>query len=183
MINTEINMVTDKANQVADDQWANAEQAVSEELGYSDAVVQIEHLKNQIEGLQNQLAALEGTIIERAKPATKDDYRQAGLDVMVNQYGKGIGVPKVFGRNILTVWDCLILTHLNQQVAFFQVYHNLQQLQHVIRRELLLCGDFVEARLLYQRFHGKIREALGDEIPGMLAEVAAIPALKAGEEA
>ncbi len=182
IIQEELGMVNAQATSVAQRHWAHAEREVSKALGHGDTVIQIEHVKNQIEGLQNELARLEGMVTERARPATLDNYLDAGLQVTPDRFGHVYIKPRVFGREISTAWDALVLKHLNAQLPFFQIYQNLSQLHHVVRRELLLCGNFEEARALYQKFHEKIVQALGDKMPGLLAEVNAIPALQSGEQ-
>jgi len=59
----------------------------------------------------------------------------------------------------------------------------MAQLHHVVKRELLLCGTFEDARLLYTKFHNKITSAIGDHLPGLMAEVKSIPALQRPFEA
>ena len=177
----EVKIVMTKAATEAAEQWAEAEKRVSEELGYTNILVRMEHIQNQIGGLQEELRELEATMHEKAKPASLRDYREAGLDVMGDHNGKVYSPPRVFDRTISTYWDCLVLKHLNSQVPFFQIHLNLTQLQHTMKREMLLCGNFQEARALYQQFHEKIGKAIGDDLPGLLAEVNALPALQAPE--
>lgn len=181
LMREEVGMVQAKAAKEADSQWQEAEKAVAQSLGYDDVLVRIEHIQNQIEGLQKELTELESTVHEKARPASVEDYRDAGLDVMSDRYGRIYGRPEVFGRQLNTRWDTLVLKHLNEQVPFFKVHYNLSQLHHTVRRELLLCGNYEEARALYQRFHEKIGLAIGQDLPGLLAEVESIPALQKPE--
>jgi hypothetical protein len=182
LLREELQMVNEKAQEVAEAHWRRAEDEVARDLGYGDLLVRIEHLKNQIEGLQHELNHLEGTLVERARNATQQEYKSADIDVQTDGYGRVYRFPRVFGHEIKTYWDVLVLKHLNSQIPFFSVYRNLQQLHHAVRRELLLTGNFQEARELYQRFHTKITAALGNDIPGLLAEVQSIQALQAPQE-
>ncbi len=178
LISDELAMVNAKAEDVAAKHWAIAEDEVAKELGYFDNLTRIEHIKNQIEGLQNELSHLESMISERARQATLEDYRLLNLRVTADHLGKVHRKPNVFGRLIATAWDCLVLQKINEQVPFIKVYEGLSQLHHVVKRELLLTGNYVEARELYNRFHSKVIEAIGAEIPGLLSEVQALPALQ-----
>lgn len=178
LISEEVMLVQSKAAKEAEEQWQQAEHDVARLLGHDGLLVRIEHLKNQIEGLQQELRDLESTISERAKPASVQDFRNVGIDVRADQYGNIWNKPIVFDRQIKTVWDCMVLKHLNEQVPFFQIHVNLAQLHHTMRRELLMCGTFNEVRALYQRFHEKIGLAIGTELPGLLAEVQSLPALQ-----
>lgn len=182
LLESELEMVHSKANSQANERWEKAEEEVARELGYGDSLTRIEHLKNEITGMQTELNTLEGSILERARNATQHEFEGADIKVETNSFGGIRRIPRIFDRDIKTYWDVLILKHLNKQIPMFKVYKNLMQLQHVIRRELLLCGNFIEARILYQNFHTKIAAAVGDEIPGLLAEVQAIPALQAPKD-
>lgn len=178
LMKDEIKVVQAKAAKEADAQWQQAERDTAIDLGYDHIIVRIEHIKNQLEGLQQELRELEGMMPEKAQSASAREYRDAGMEVQAGQYGHVLGRHAVFDHVIKTSWDCLVLKRLNSQVPFSQVYLNLAQLQHTMRRELLLCGNFNEARSLYQRFHEKIGAAIGDELPGLLSEVQALPALQ-----
>lgn len=178
LISEEIALVVEKASKAADTQWYEAEREVCKQLGYGDTLYRIEHIKNQIAGLQAELAQLESAIPERSRPATVEEYNDAGLEVRSDRYGAVHPRPRVFHREIRTSWDCMVLMFLNKQLPFFNIHLNLQQLNHTVRRELLLCGNFEEARALYQQFHEKIGVAIGEEMPGLLKEVQAIPALQ-----
>jgi hypothetical protein len=177
LISDELKMVDTRAKVMADYHWKEAEREVAKELGYDDILTRQEYLKNQIAGLQAELAKIEGIIQERATPATVTNYSDCGLEVILDRYGRPYSRPFVFGHEIATVWDTLILKNLNDHIAFFQVYKNLQQLQHSVKREILLAGTFQEARMVYQQFHVKITEAIGDQMPKLLAQVESIPAL------
>jgi len=142
-------------------------------------VLRIEHLKNQIEGLQNELAGLEGSISEKARPATAEDFANAGIPVSPDRYGRIYSKPIVFGREISTVWDLAVIAQLNKNVPFLEINRNLSQLSHVVRREMLLSGTFTEARDLYVRFHSKILSAVGNEVPGLLSDIKSLPVLNA----
>ncbi len=181
IINEEIGMVNEKANSVARGRWKQAEIEVGKELGYGDAVTQIEHTKNQIEGLQSELARLEGLITERGRNATVEDYASIGIEVTADRHGYVYRKPRVFDHAIETVWDVLVLKYLNTDLPFFDIYLSMSQLRHTVKRELWLTGNFEEARMLYQRFHEKVTKVVGKEMPGLLKEVQEIPALRSSD--
>ena len=178
LIGEELKMVNDKAENLAMDFWEKAEQQVAHELGYGDTLSRIEFVKNQIEGLQTELNMLEGNLKERSRNATAEHYDHIGLKVSPDRYGHIYSRPIVFGKQIVTYWDTLVLSKLNETMPFFAFYKTVTQLHHVVRRELLLCGSFEDARALYNRFHAKITSAIGDTLPGLLQEVKSIPALE-----
>ena len=182
LIRNELEMVNGRAETVAEHYWQEAEYEVAKNLGYGDTLLRIEHIKNQIQGLQNELAHLEGGVRERGQLATADDFKELGIQVNVNQYGKLYSYPHIFNREIKTLWDVAVLKHINATLPFLKIYTGLSQLHHVVKRELLLCGSFVDARALYQRFHEKVRDALGTEVPGLLSDVTSLPALQSPEE-
>lgn len=178
LIGEELKLVNDKAESLASDFWAKAEQQVAQELGYGETLTRIEFVKNQIEGLQTELNILEGNLKERSRSATPEHYGDIGLKIGADRYGHIYNRPYVFGKQIVTYWDTLVLAKLNETMPFFAFYQTVTQLHHVVKRELLLCGSFEDARALYNRFHAKITESIGDTLPGLLQEVRAIPALE-----
>lgn len=181
LVGEELRMVDAHAMTMAEAHWQEAEQEVAKELGYGDTLERIDSLKAQIDQMQAELAELEGSITERAQPATLADYVRCGItDVDTDHYGevRPWGKPAVFGRQISTLWDCKVLQRLNDTVSFLKVCRNLSQLRHSVRRELLLTGTFGEVRNVYRGFHAKLTEALGDNMPKLLGEINSIPALK-----
>jgi len=177
IVQTELGAVNAKAESIANQHWETAEQKVANELGYIGTLTRIEYLKNEIEGMQSELNILEGQIVERARSATRQDFEGLGITVSANHYGQIYNKPMVFGRQISTLWDVLVLQELNATVPFLQIYESMTQLGHVFKRELLLCGNYQEARALYQGFHSKVIAAIGEQLPGFLAEVQSLPAL------
>ena len=182
LIREELELVDSKARKLAEEHWKQAEHVIAKELGYGDTLTRIEYLKNEIVGYQTELNKLEGIIIEKAQNATQQDYAECGIEVDLNQYGKPYNVPNIFGKEIRTLWDVKVLQYLNNILSFFQVYKNLHSLSHAVNREVLFSGTFEEARNIYQKFHLKIAEAIGADMPKLLNEVESIPELKSGEE-
>lgn len=169
LIDKEMSMVDEKAKKTADESWSKTEDVVAKRLGYGDKIAHAEHLRNQIKALQMELAALEGGIPERAVLATVEEYREAGLEVNVDRFGQPYRPPIVFGREIKSRWDALVLMELNRGVDFFRVYIGLSQLRHSVLRALAFTGTYEEARAMYQKFFEEVRHALGDSLPPMLS--------------
>lgn len=182
LIGAEIKLLRAKAATSADAHWAEAEEAVARKLGYGDARLRAEHLRNQIKGLQAELAELEGQMAERAQRPTVDQYMDAGVEVGTDQYGRVVGVPRIFEHNIQSVWDVEVLKHLNDTISYVKVWRQVTHLHHAIKREMLLAGTVEEARAVYQRFHQYVRQAVGDDLPELLADLEALPALRAPGE-
>jgi hypothetical protein len=183
LIEAEVDLVKAKAGSTAEQHWENAEQAVAKELGYGDSLVRAEYLRNEIKGMQTELARLEEQMVERSQRATKDDYLLAGIEVSSNEYGQVRGpLPKVFTHEIRSVWDVKVISHLNEHLNFFSIWHQVRQLYHSVRREMLLAGTYEDARAVYQRFHEYVRAAVGEDVPGLMAQLDALPALRAPEQ-
>ncbi len=181
LIKQELELVRAKANGIASESWKKAEEEVARDLGYSDTLDRIEHIKNQIAGLQTELNMLQGQVTERSREATVEHYADLDLTVHADRWGNIYTKPEVFGIMISTYWDTLVMKKLNETMPFLAFYTSITQLHHVVKRELLLTGTFEEARALYVRFHQKITDAVGDTLPGLLAEVNSIPALERGK--
>lgn len=180
MMSDEVQLLTAKANERAGAEWDQAEAELARREGMADTLAKAEHLREQIAAMQAELNQLLTAHPWRQEEPTDRQYMDAGIKPPYRDWEGKISerfFPEIFGHKLNTRWALEVFKILDTRMNIMRVQQLIGQVAHAVRRDLLLAGNYEDARVAYNQFYQLLRRAGGDEVPPLLREITEMPVL------